>query len=498
MKKEKIFTLLGLIVLMITCFLISYFMLLNQSITLDEAQSINQALLPVPQLMVYMAHDVNTFLYILILHFWMQFFGTGIVQVRLLSLIFMLVSIPVVYKVYKESSNRNIAIIAIVFFSLSPFIIWYSSIARTYTLFILATGLSHLYFLRLMKSNGEKGKLGYFLSSVLGIYVHYFFIFLIFSQGLYILWRTFINYKEENLRYRFFMGKQLLLKYFTLLFLWMLVFLPWLWFVYKSGLAYGMTPLIEKPTSYTLFASFSDFIFGFQPLDSQALLITAYPLLSIVILLVFTRKYHARIKNLSYFAFITFFPILLIYLISYIYPILLDRYLIFTLPSLFFLITIMLTGYGKKATSILVSGFFIILVGSMVIQNISYDSSAKEDYFGATQYLNTHVTPQDIIAVSAPFTVYPVEYFYTGNSEIDTIPQWNQFSSGGMPIFTLKGLQQQMNDYKKVYQNIYILFSYNQGSQEQIINYLDTHYQREKLINYTYGMQLREYKLRYN
>lgn len=158
-------------------FIVSFYLMITQSIRLDESQSIWFATKPVDTLLNIMGQDVNTFLYILILHFWIQILGTQIFVVRLLSWLFFLVSIPVLYRMVKESSTTEVAITTVCIYCLSPFILWYSAEARTYTLFMLATVLSHLYFLRTVRSNLSQGKLGYVLSSILGLYTHYFFYF---------------------------------------------------------------------------------------------------------------------------------------------------------------------------------------------------------------------------------------------------------------------------------------------------------------------------------
>jgi hypothetical protein len=133
-----------------------------------------------------------------------------------------------------------------------------------------------------------------------------------------------------------------------------------------------------------------------------------------------------------------------------------------------------------------------------VQQVVSAATPVKEDYEGVTQYVSTHARAQDIIAVTAPFTVYPIEYTYSGSARIDTIPQWNRFATGAIPTFSLTKLDAQMKEYRKIYQNVYIVLSYDQGYETDIIHFMDTHYKLLQKKQFSPAVQLREYKLRYD
>src|SRR5438034_1143866 len=106
---------------------ISFLTLFSQSIRLDESQSIWVSTKPVISILSIDAQDVLVPLYSIILHFWLQVFGTSIVAARILSLIFLIAAIPILYLLYKEASNEKIALVSTFAFSLSPFVIWYGN-----------------------------------------------------------------------------------------------------------------------------------------------------------------------------------------------------------------------------------------------------------------------------------------------------------------------------------------------------------------------------------
>jgi len=503
MKKASIITIAILTGIIIISCAISVLTLFSQSIRLDESQSLWDAAKPIGDLLRTTSLDVEAPLYLIILHFWIQVFGVNILYPRILSLFFFISSLPLLYLVYKESSNRKIALVSVAFFALSPFLLWYSSEARTYTLFILVTSVNHLYFLRMMRSQGKSGKLGYLVSVIVGLYTHYFFVFLAFTQCLYALLQLVIKvYKDKQFKKVSFLKlawkhRHPFWEYVVMLVIAALCFFPWLVYVIILGFASNTQPLIPRPTSYSLFQSLVTFTFGFQPQGIQDLLISLWPLLVVSFFFVFTRRTRMFVSNMSYFIFITFMPITIMYLGSYIKPIFLSRYLIFVTPTLFFVIAWLLLSYSKKVSTFLICGFFVCTMTLLVYQNSSSDTPVKEDYRDVDRYLSTHAQPSDIIAVSAPFTIYPVEYGYTGYAGIVTIPEWDRYEEGSIPKFTLANLEKQIKKYKASYTHIYIVLSYNQGYQQTIVDYMDKYFAREELTKFSPGLEVREYRLRY-
>ncbi len=111
--------------------------------------------------------------------------------------------------------------------------------------------------------------------------------------------------------------------------------------------------------------------------------------------------------------------------------------------------------------------------------------------------MKTKTTPADIIGVSSPFTIYPIEYSYTGHAKIDTIPRWNRFIKGNnIPAFSKEDFIKQMKIYQKQYDQIYVVLSYDQGYEHEIRTYLDSHYSVTSIKNFTSGITVRSYKNR--
>lgn len=494
------FTLMGIGLLSLT---ISLLTLSTQSIRLDEAQSIWVSTKSLGTILKLTSEDVHVPLYGTLLHFWMQFFGTSIEAARTLSLIFFTATIIPLYFMIKEAAGRKLALISITMFSLSPFIAWYSNEARMYTLFTFATSLVHLYFLRFLRSDGKAARGGLISSMVLGMYTHYFFLFMLASQGIYLLIYSYSKWsKLEKPAVGFIRSllsrDSIIVSYALSLLTAGLFFAPWIIYVISGGSASNTQPLIAPPTSYNIFQTFVNFIFGFQTLSIQSDLVSLWPLSVLILFFIFTKKKHIPVKNLSYFAMVTFFPIILVFGLSYLKPIFLSRYLILVTPTLFFMIALLFLHYSKKVAILLVTGFIFITFGLMLYQNISTNTPIKENYVGAAKYVSQKATTNDIVAVTAPFTIYPFEYSYTGAAKIVTIPEWDRYITGSIPPFSKTTFEKEIATFKTQYIHLYIVLSYDQGYEETIKQYLDSHLQRISLKKFSEGLEVREYVLRYD
>jgi uncharacterized membrane protein len=475
--------------------------LMNLSIRLDEAQSLWISTKPVSTILFFIAQDVHVPLYSLLLHFWVQIFGNDIVVARLLSFLFFLLTLPTLYVVSKEVGNKKIALLTVILFALSPFILWYSSEARMYTLFTFVTSLNHLFFQRMVKSSGKTGKFGYLISTVIGFYSHYFFMFLIATQIFYIVYRLVSHTQKNNksifqifLIYKF----PFVWRYVTLLFTAFLFFTPWLIYVVSLGSASNTQPLIPPPNEYNIFQTFVNFIFGFQSQAIQAILISLWPLAVVSLFFIFTKRNRTPIVAPGYFILATFLPIILVFVVSYIRPIFLPRYLILVTPTLFFLISWLILNNSRKIASILSVWMIISMMGLMFYQSISEKTPVKENYSGVSTYLADTATPQDVIAVSAPFTVYPIEYSYKGITRITTIPEWDRYQEGSIPAFSQENMKIQIEQYSQNYSRIFVVLSYDQGYEDDIVDYFDGSYELLEKKDFSPELEVRVYKLRYD
>ncbi len=101
---------------------------------LDEALTANIAELSPSQLLEALRADGHPPLYYLLLHGWMQVFGTSDGAVRALSGVFSLVSLPLVWLVGRRIGGTTLAWIATAALAMSPFALRYATENRMYSL----------------------------------------------------------------------------------------------------------------------------------------------------------------------------------------------------------------------------------------------------------------------------------------------------------------------------------------------------------------------------
>lgn len=505
MSNQKLLHYIFILLITVSC-TVSFLTLYSQSIRLDESQSIWASTKSIPAILSYIAQDVHVPLYALMLHVWMQIFGTDILMVRLLSFVFFIATLPVLYTFSKESGSRRVAYLTVALFTLSPFVMWYSNEARMYTLFTLVTSLNHLYFLRLIRSEGKCAKFGYFVSAVAGLYTHYFFLFLLITQGIFVIARcAALVYSDSEFRVKSVWSitkkhMRLPLRWGGIAFEAFLMLTPWITYVYSLGTANNASPLIPPPTSFNIFQTVVQFLFGFQTQAIQTFIIALWPLSLVMMFMLLTKRKNIPVSGIRYFGLVTILPIVLVFFVSFIRPIFLSRYLILVTPSLFFILAWSMLSYSRNIARYVIILFMMILLGLSGYQNISSATPVKEDYSGVGKYLSEHALAQDIIAVSAPFTIYPVEYGYDGQAKITTIPEWNRYdeNNGIIPEYSDENLAKQIAEYKKQYRRVHIILSYDQGYEASLRKYMDENYELYEARRFSPGLELRSYVLRYD
>ncbi len=143
----------------------------TKSIWLDEAFSISishRSLIDVLQMTV--RTDTHPPLYYLLLKIWLLF-SQSETWVRLLSSIFSIASIPVMYLLANKLFNdRRAGLVGAAILVFSPFQIWYAQEARMYavlTFFVLA---SAYFFIQALQSGSAIAWLGYMVTTVLALY----------------------------------------------------------------------------------------------------------------------------------------------------------------------------------------------------------------------------------------------------------------------------------------------------------------------------------------
>lgn len=132
--------------------------------------------------------DTNPPLYYLVLSAWTRIFGTGDPALRSFSLLWAVLTVPLLWTLGRDLGDRDVGWTAVVLYAWSPASVFYSIEGRMYSLvWCLATALAWL-TLRLVRGGTSPGlAASWILVAVAGLYTHYFFGFIGLACGLWML-----------------------------------------------------------------------------------------------------------------------------------------------------------------------------------------------------------------------------------------------------------------------------------------------------------------------
>ncbi len=472
-----------ILALMVFVIFASVFIFSKQSLRLDESQSLWQTSHTPTKILSIIAQDVHVPFYHVILHFWQVFLGNTVETGRILSLIFFILSIPAVYFLGKRAINQQVGIFAAVLLGVSPFMNWYGNEIRMYSLFTLITILSQYFFLGIFRKGDNDSWLGYILMGVLGLFTHYFFTFLILSQMFFYV---FYRHLFPNKSFKKFLIVCIVLACF---------FSPWLLYVRSLGTE-KTAPLLTAPTSVNVFNTFSEFLFGFQNDHLNTILVSLWPL-TVLLGFLALRENKKVSPETIFFLMSILIPISVAFIVSVtLRPLFVSRYLIVTIPSLYIFIGWIFSTYPKPLARAMKLVLIFAMLAGLGVEAWSQTNPIRENYREATQYLQENASPKDIIVLSAPFTVYPVEYYYRGTAEIATLPIWDRVST--LPGFSEENLKKDVETLKARNDKLWLLLSYDQGYEKNIKDYFANNFELLESKNFSPGLNLYVYRLRYD
>ncbi len=168
--------------------------------SLDEAFSVANAQLTLPQITEVIKHENYPPLYPYVLHVWIGWFGAGEAATRSLSVLAGLVSIVVMFLLGKVVRNTSTGIMAAVVTAVSALHMEYTMDARMYAFMFLWSALAALFLYRFLFQRNKHALAWFILVSILNIYTHYFGLLLLGGQALAAAWFFLRHRRETGLR----------------------------------------------------------------------------------------------------------------------------------------------------------------------------------------------------------------------------------------------------------------------------------------------------------
>jgi len=226
---------------------------------LDEAQTANIATFPLRMLPAELRRDGAPPLYYVLLHFWMWLVGHSDMDVRALSGVFAVLTLPVMWWVVRRGFGRVEALGALAMLATSPFAVYFATETRMYSLviFFVTAGIGAVMAL-LARPTVPRALLVGVITSLL-LYTHYWAFYVLAAAGL---WFVYLVVRDQGVKRRGALFGLVAMAVGGL------TFIPWLSSFQYQHLHTG-TPWASGPSLASTFGWIGGFI-GNQSVQAQA------------------------------------------------------------------------------------------------------------------------------------------------------------------------------------------------------------------------------------
>ncbi|MBX4205103.1 MAG: glycosyltransferase family 39 protein [Candidatus Doudnabacteria bacterium] len=371
------------------------------------------------EMMYRIGLDVHPPLYYWLLRIWTFPFGMGLISLRGFSILFGVLTVWAAYLLVKKAfGNQTLGLLAALLVALNPFQAQYALEARMYTLGTFLILYSSYWLLKALDTKRWKDWIIYGVLAAACIYTHYYLIFSVAAQGLYLVYWLFKN-KQVNSG----ILKNQTIRVIGAYALSFILFLPWLkqFLIQRSRVEhqYWIPPMDRWSIPSTIWKM----IFGGQGI--RHLILEIATIITIVIIYLFIRRIKNQEKWLILFGLLV--PFVASILLSLQTALYLDRYFVFA--SLYFTILVACILYQiprpqmRQAIAVL---FITAMVFTffknwrdMKIKNIFIDRSQnfRPGMAAASAVVNEYARPGDRIYVGSSFVYFTFRYYnHTGIS----------------------------------------------------------------------------------
>jgi uncharacterized membrane protein len=410
----------------------------------DEAFSALLIRYPYNEMIQRIILDVHPPLYYIMLRIWDITFGDSLFTLRFFSAFFGILTIYLTYLFVNTAfRNEKLGLIAAAFIAINPFQIQYATEARMYTLGTFLIMLSSWLLVKATEAQfknacesslekcdwlttlveekmASKSKLAYLstkikkyrwwilygISIALAFYTHYYLLFSVAAQALFVIFWAFTNYgskfrewiKSESIR-----GAIIAYAVSFLLFLpWIPVLLKQLGQVEASYWIPAMDRYSIPNTIFHIFAGTNIYTTNFN------LVIISLIFLAVMALAI--RHEKNNYKWLVIFSFLV--PFIISVILSFKRSLYLDRYFVFVGLFYIMILASFVESIKKKTLQNIIMG--ILVIGSVLLfargwQKIAPDG--KPGMAGASRHLFDRAAPEDQVYINSSFIFFTYKYY---------------------------------------------------------------------------------------
>jgi len=381
--------------------------------------------------------------YYIITNSWIKISGLSEFNLRLISALFGITSIFLIFLMGKFLFNSQTGLIAAFILTINHQHIYFSQEARMYSMLVALTLLSTLLLLHALKTNKNIYWGSFIIATVLLLYTHPFSFFVLLFQGLFIL-----VYFEK---YRPYLKKMIISGFVVFL-----LYLPWIPALFNQ-LSYG-SPIgraLGGPTLNNLIMVLVQFNSWISPdLETRIPLRTLnflelsfsgwlliFSVVMVVFLLGFASLYgliHIKNRKLNVDSLKSrgvillllwlFIALFLPFLISVIFPanaiFSTIRYVLFASPAYYLLASLGISRMYKWKSFFLA----LIVIFSIFPLYSYYVNFDTQQWREASHYLQLNRSPDEYIFIQKANNILPFKYYYPDLTNVITIDDISQFT----------------------------------------------------------------------
>jgi uncharacterized membrane protein len=358
-------------------------------------------------------------IYEILAHFWMQAFGTSEVATRSLSALAGIASIAVMYVVGRQLFGKKVALISTFLMVVSEFQIYHSQDFRYYSLFVLMTLFSFLFYIRALKTKRSTYFVLYVLFSILLFYTHPFGVFALVAQSLYLLLQR-ARYREA--RVPWILSQTLIL----------LAIGPRLLPGAEDTLSgtVGVMNWIPDPEIWLPALTVLKYVAADYPSWGALVAGIAFLVIATLVFVVYVGKEQwlaslkglpavvqglpSKANELLLVGCWLLCPIIIPFVLSKVFgPIYLYRYTISAAPAFYLLVGLGIAAVSKVVPEPISLGLLMILIAPGLHEY--YVANVKEQWREAAAYVEENATTDDVIAFGPAGGRDAFNWYYRGN-----------------------------------------------------------------------------------
>jgi hypothetical protein len=413
----------------------------GQSMWSDEGLSVYRSALSAQEILTNTitvdgveTQDTTPPLYFLIVHLFRATAGDSVFAMRFAGVILSSLSIPLIYALGSVSLGRRVGLIAAIFMAISPFHVWQSQVLRNYGLLLTLNLLSVYGLFRYLLAVSGRRRSGWLLlwlvASLLGIYTHFFALF-IFAYGLLalVVWAVIRRGIGRLLRKIWFwiaVGVAIL------------IVLPIVAYGLDRFMAGQQRDFVFVPLSRVLIQAMSAFSVGVQ----QTLTFEWWRFLPVVLIALAGLWFAWRRRPLAATLLLGYqiIPLGILYGLSYINPIYNGvRHLLIGLPPFLILLASGIAGplqsagdeegqAGLRRIWRVAGPVLAVVVLAIQLnwlnQQFTSPDLIRDDVRGPALYLNENAGPADVIVLHDAIIEPTFDYYYEGVAPVILIPEF--------------------------------------------------------------------------